>query len=453
MLQFRTPQHWLAASIVLSLAAGLSFAQVSNQILSLNPNTAVQGASNLLVTFTLDTDTPPPPPAGVLPDSVTLGSLSGASITHAADDTVTAIFEIPAGETVGAKSATISFTTPNGTVEFTLVDGFTVTAGADMPPSITQDLQSKTAPPGSTVIFSVVATGTEPLSYQWQKDAADIDGATSATLTLENVGELDAGEYQCLVSNDFGDAASAIAVLTVAELPTGAYPIVDTGQDVCFDASVVIADPAIGDPFDGQDAQYLGNTPSYALSGDGLCVFDNNTGLTWQRSPDLNGDGVINVDDKLTWIEAQDYPATLNAISFGGYNDWRLPTIKELYSLIDFRGMDPSNCPLEADCPGLVPFIDTNYFDFAYGDTDNGERVIDVQYASNTVYVSLVDGELLFGVNFADGRIKGYWTNRGNEKTFLITCVRRQSGLRRQQPHHRQRKHDHRSGHRPRVAA
>lgn len=77
------------------------------------------------------------------------------------------------------------------------------------------------------------------------------------------------------------------------------------------------------------------------------------------------------------------------------------------------------------DCPDIVPFIDTDYFDFAYGDTSAGERIIDSQYASRTLYVSTVDEELLFGVNFADGRIKGYrLTIMGSDKTFFVICVR-----------------------------
>ena len=51
---------------------------------------------------------------------------------------------------------------------------------------------------------------------------------------------------------------------------------------------------------------------------------------------------MINASDKLTFAQAQAYPAVLNAEDFGGYSDWRLPTIKELYSLINFTGTDPS---------------------------------------------------------------------------------------------------------------
>jgi len=66
---------------------------------------------------------------------------------------------------------------------------------------------------------------------------------------------------------------------------------------------------------------------------------------------------------------------------------------------------------------------------FQYGDTNAGERVIDSQYISVTTYVSTTMGgaKTAFGVNFADGRIKGYPINRprqGQNKTFYVLYVR-----------------------------
>ena len=121
------------------------------------------------------------------------------------------------------------------------------------------------------------------------------------------------------------------------------YTVVDTGQVACYDDSgPETACPSEGGAFHGQDAQHAGHQPRYTLGVGGLTVHDDNTGLTWQQSPDTDGDGDIDAGDKLTWAELQVYPAALNAVSFGGYSDWRLPTIKELHSLFNAGGNDPA---------------------------------------------------------------------------------------------------------------
>ncbi len=206
------------------------------------------------------------------------------------------------------------------------------------------------------------------------------------------------------------------------------YPIVATGQTKCYDNRNEIAPPKPGQAFYGQDAQFQTHPASYTLSADGLTVRDNVTGLTWQRSPDTDGDGRLTRRDKLTLAQAQAQPAKLNAARFGGFDDWRLPSIKELYSLFDARGTDPSG-PMDVDTSRLTPYLDTKFFQFAYGDTRADERVIDSQYASSTKYVghSVRGFGKLFGVNFADGRIKGYdlqMPGGGVEKTFFVICVR-----------------------------
>ena len=420
----RSNEAYKKTSILLLAMLGLSaqpaFGQASNEITSVEPGSAQQGTSSLLVTFSLDTDSPPAPPAGVIPDNVTIGSLIGTSVTHPTQYTIAAVFDIPTGEPAGSKDAVITFSPPEGTLTFSMTGGFIVTAGAETPPTITQQPQSRTAPPGSSVTFTVTAQGTEPLTYQWQRDTSDITGATETSYTIDPVDWSDAGAYRCVISNDFGTGTSDDAVLTVAELPTGAYPIVDTAQVLCYDDELQTTCPSAGEAFYGQDAQFDGRQPSYAISGDGLTVHDNVTGLTWTRSADLDQDGDIDVDDKLTFDEAPLYANTLNNQNFGGYSDWRVPSTKELYSLIDFRGTDP----MSDDTSGLIPFIDTGYFQFAYGDQAAGERVIDSQWVTTTLSLDSVLGgqTAMFGVNFADGRIKGYPVTGG--KTFYVRLCR-----------------------------
>ena len=184
-----------------------------------------------------------------------------------------------------------------------------------------------------------------------------------------------------------------LALLSIAGNSSGfTYVIPDTDQILCYDAVDSISPPSEGESFYGQDAQYSTNEPDYISNSDGT-VTDLNTGLMWQQG----------VDDKMSWDEAV---AGAYTCTIGGYTDWRLPTIKELYSLIHFSGTDPSG-PSPAN---LIPFIDTEYFAFEYGDTLSGERLIDAQYWSSTQYMGLtmIGDSTTFGVNFADGRIKGY---------------------------------------------
>lgn len=189
------------------------------------------------------------------------------------------------------------------------------------------------------------------------------------------------------------------------------YVVVDTGQEKCYDNFAEIACPQASQTFYGQDAQYQGNQPDYRDNGDGT-VTDLNTGLMWRKTP----------GDKVTCDGAV---AGAKDFNLAGYDDWRLPTIKELYSLILFSGTDPAPESVEP----AVPFIDTNYFDFEYGDISAGERIIDAQYWSCTEYVgTTMNGPAtVFGVNFADGRIKGYPRDtgpRGQPMTEFVRYVR-----------------------------
>ncbi len=190
------------------------------------------------------------------------------------------------------------------------------------------------------------------------------------------------------------------------------YPIVDTGQQRCFDNSREIAYPKTGSTFSGQDAQYQGNKASYRDNNDGT-VTDLVTRLMWQKA-----------GSKKTYQQAV---AGASSCRAGGHRDWRLPSIKELYSLILFYGEDPD--PHAQNTANLKPFIAADVFGFKYGDPNNNERIIDSQFATSTKYVSttMQGNETMFGVNFADGRIKGYPTKlrRGRgAKTYHVMYVR-----------------------------
>jgi len=208
------------------------------------------------------------------------------------------------------------------------------------------------------------------------------------------------------------------------------YPIVGTGQLTFYNNTAEISEPKEGDSFYGQNANYPGIAPDYTANGDGT-ITDNVTGLMWEKTCDRNGDGSIDYYDKLSYAEAL---AGAELCTTGGYTDWRLPTIKEIYSLVMAGGAEPN--PEATSQGSALPYINTAYFDFAYGDLDAGshgatadERLIDAQYASSTLYVSTtMDGQsTMFGYNFADGRIKGYPAS-GEMKKYYVIYVRGNTG-------------------------
>jgi len=88
------------------------------------------------------------------------------------------------------------------------------------PPAITTQPQSQSVGGGLTATFTVEATGSGPLAYQWRRAGIALAGATNATLTITEARRNDAGDYSVLVSNPAGQIASAVAALTVLVPPT-----------------------------------------------------------------------------------------------------------------------------------------------------------------------------------------------------------------------------------------
>ena len=191
------------------------------------------------------------------------------------------------------------------------------------------------------------------------------------------------------------------------------YAVAGTGVTSFYNNREKINKPDAHDVFFAQDAAYQYNQPRYRDNGDGT-ISDLVTGLMWQQNLLTN---------KLTYHEALEKAKTFD---LAGYDDWRLPSIKELYSLIMFYGEDPSGVRGN-NTSHLQPFINTTYFDFRYGDPAKHERIIDAQYVTATKYVSTTmhGNPTVFGINLADGRIKGYpISSPRGEKQFEVIYVR-----------------------------
>lgn len=205
------------------------------------------------------------------------------------------------------------------------------------------------------------------------------------------------------------------------------YPVIDTMQSDCYDleGEVIECNSVLG--LLGQDAEYTTTEPSYTKSDDNndydTVVTDNITGLMWEYK---NSDSQYNFDPAIEYCEAQ---------TTGGYDDWRMPNLKELYSLANFNGVLDISYDEDTgtfDTSSAVPYLDTDYFDFEYV---NFPGPFATQNWSSSEYdINLVGGHpdetesdagyaAAFGFNFADGHIKAYGTE-DDQPGLFVRCVR-----------------------------
>ncbi len=219
------------------------------------------------------------------------------------------------------------------------------------------------------------------ISLVW---SSDIDGqiGTGGTCSIDFLG---AGTHDItLTATDLGALTGMDTIsITINQTDTSAAgKLPDTSQITSYT-----------DTF-GEDSDYIINPKSYTKldeSGNELSdsatqwgmVRDNVTGLIWANKKD---DGSLHDKDKnYPWHRVEDrFIAQLNAESFGGCNNWRVPTVKELSSLVD------------ADSPSPGPTIDTNYF----------QNVQDSEYWSST---PRRNSTMRWAVNFRNGHVSYIW--------------------------------------------
>ena len=165
-------------------------------------------------------------------------------------------------------------------------------------------------------------------------------------------------------------------------LKTNNYVQIATGQYTLYDNDGNVLDAiSESDSLYGQDANYLkGEKMSFTKNGNGT-ITDNNSGLMWQEIPTSEG---------FNWQDAKEYCENLE---LGGYDDWRMPSAKELFSISNFNSG--------------WPYLDTNYFSLV----NNEEVDKSEQYWSSNTYVGHTEEggyNAAFGVNHATGHIKAY---------------------------------------------
>src|SRR5688500_18247691 len=124
------------------------------------------------------------------------------------------------------------------------------TSGA---PQVTTHPQNQSAAIGDPVTFSVVASGNQPLGYQWQRNGANIPGANAASYTINSVVSGDNGaRFRVVVSNSAGSVTSNEAVLTITNNQAPTATITSPAAGTTFRAGDTINYSGTGtDPEDG----------------------------------------------------------------------------------------------------------------------------------------------------------------------------------------------------------
>ena len=224
------------------------------------------------------------------------------------------------------RQASFSIPAGNQVIKWTYSKNSSVVAGQDRgwvdqlvfvptPPTVTTHPVGTNVDQGATPSFSVAASGTPPLFYQWRLNGSDLPDATNATLALPGVQPSQAGNYSVVVMNAAGSANSLSAALTVntllplAEALDGSNLVWSTSGSPLWVGQLAVTK-------DGVDAARIAAVPhsgsasmQVTLTGPGTVSF------WWKVSSQTNG-------DYLTF-----YTNNVQAVRISGEVDWRMQSI------------------------------------------------------------------------------------------------------------------------------
>ncbi len=117
------------------------------------------------------------------------------------------------------------------------IDNFAVTIPF---PGITTQPQDSSVSPGQNVTLTVVATGAQPLSYQWRKESNLIVNATNSSFTIVNAQPIDGGLYSVVVANVFGSVTSSNALVVVNCSTPTTFTVPPADQSVAPGATITV---------------------------------------------------------------------------------------------------------------------------------------------------------------------------------------------------------------------
>ncbi len=267
-----------------------------------------------------------------------------------------------------------------------------------------------------TAVFSVNASSLSPVTYQWFNGAAPIPGATSNTLSLPDVQLSDSGsQFGCVISNTAGVTNSALAVLTVSNVPLTERTVASLGASNGFN-------PVAG-LVQGRNGNFYGVAEYGGTNGFGTVfeVTTNGTLTTLVSFAETNGAEPVGGLGQAS--DGSFYGTTESGGTNGGGEYYgtifRVTTNGHLTSLVSFDDTDGSR-------PEASLFLanDGNL----YGTTDQGGaefygqsygtifRVSTAGVFSNLLSFDLGDGAFPEGgiVQGSDGNFYGVTTSGGN---------------------------------------
>ena len=204
----------------------------------------------------------------------------------------------------------------------------------NVPPTITTQPVNVTVTVGQTATFSVTATGTAPLSYQWKKNGTDISGATASTYTTPATVIGDNGAvFTVVVSNSAGNATSNSATLTVNQR----YSLVANASGGTYALTECVKDNTTGLVWEGKN-------PAGSTSRLGTSTYTNYDSTSSAQKSNGTNPTQTEIDASTNSIG---YKNSVNTSALCGYTDWRMPTKDELSAILASSGS---------------PLIDTTWF-------------------------------------------------------------------------------------------
>lgn len=231
-------------------------------------------------------------------------------------------------------------------------------------PIITFHPQSRTVCLGQTISFSVEATGSEPLSYQWKKNGSPISEPTanSSTLMLDSIQTSDAGNYTVEVTNACGTVTSSKAILTVNSFPR----IIDSSSNlfVCLGRTASFSVKAIGT----EPLFYQWKKNGLAIDGANSNIF-----VISEVEPMNSGNYSVIVYNVCGQIESKTFQLTVNlppTITYSPLNQTICESKKAVFS-ISASGTGPFSYQWKKDGQWL-----TNTFNNHISGTNTAELII-----------------------------------------------------------------------------